>query len=345
MDMLVSAPAPGTRLATTDDTSPPPAFTQNPRTVPGRPVRPASSAAGIGAPSLSTTVCGVPRPAGCLPRRGGAPPWRTDPRASPPDPHAGLPRVASDHGPDRLVGDVEVLCFGVAEQFDHPHPLAQPRRHWRPGGRSHYEEHPGEIERQVEIAVAEPLARHRRDHREQRPLCAARLGQWSILSRRKTGFPTPSRRSSSTIRPGRPKGVVQRRCAAQPSAGHSRNAGPNAAATSRASEVFPTPPGRVESVSQWYHAARCLLVGDRLRVARVKVAEGAALVEPPPGMRLRNEKLNACQVTGLGGWSWRRARVGHPHEGRRSRSGSSGSTRTQGRPPTVAGSRSRGAAK
>ena len=40
------------------------------------------------------------------------------------------------------------------------------------------------------------LARHRRDHLEQRPLCAARLDQWSILSRRRTGFPTPTRRSS-----------------------------------------------------------------------------------------------------------------------------------------------------
>ena len=59
MDVLVTAPAPGIRLASTDDTSPPPAYTYSPRTVPERPVRPLSSAAGNGAPSISTTASGV----------------------------------------------------------------------------------------------------------------------------------------------------------------------------------------------------------------------------------------------------------------------------------------------
>ena len=59
----------------------------------------------------------------------------------------------------------------------HHHPFAQHPRHGRESGRRRDEERPDQVEGEVKIAVAGPLAWSRRDHLEQRRLCAARLGQ------------------------------------------------------------------------------------------------------------------------------------------------------------------------
>ena len=105
-------------------------------------------------------------------------------------PDAGLARVTANDGADRRVaevravgrqpvvddllgdqvldGDLELLFLGVTRELEHLHPIAQRRRHRveHVGGRD--EEDLGQVERDVEVVVAERVVLLRVEHLEQR---------------------------------------------------------------------------------------------------------------------------------------------------------------------------------
>ena len=143
------------------------------------------------------------------------------------DADAGFARVLGDHAADRIVGqsrpgllqpvllalprdqihprDVDLVLFGVAAERDELHAVEQ-RRMDRPElVRGRDEQHLREIDRDLEIVIAEGVVLRRIEHLEQRrrgiPL-DARPTILSISSSMKTGFAEPAVLSAWTSRPG-----------------------------------------------------------------------------------------------------------------------------------------------
>src|SRR6266516_7655332 len=105
-------------------------------------------------------------------------------------PNAGLARVLADDGEERLVADCqllvgqpvrlellryevlardpELLVFGVAREVDHVHAVEQRRRDRLELVRRADEEHLREVERQIEVVIAEVLVLLRIEHLEHR---------------------------------------------------------------------------------------------------------------------------------------------------------------------------------
>ena len=101
-----------------------------------------------------------------------------------------LARVAANHQADRFIGegdglrrqsvvrdllrdevllrDLELLLLGIARQLEHFHPVAQRRRNRVEHVRRRHKQHFRQIERHVEIMIAERVVLLRIEHLEQR---------------------------------------------------------------------------------------------------------------------------------------------------------------------------------
>ena len=150
-----------------------------------------SSSRNCGAPSISTTTSGV-----IVDRRlvafGAAArdlaAERADLALEVAD--AGFARVAANHLPQRVVGerdvlrrqavvldllvdqviarDLQLLFLGVAGELEHFHAVAQRRRNRIEHVRGRDEQHLGQVERHVEVVIAERVVLLRIEHLEQR---------------------------------------------------------------------------------------------------------------------------------------------------------------------------------
>ena len=190
--MSVSEPPPCIRDASTNSTSPPAGVQASPTATPGSLVRfSISSSRNDGAPSMLTIVSGVIDDLGLVP-------FRAAPRDLPAQradlaleiAHAGLARVAADDVANRglreldllgrqpvilhllpdqvLEGDLQLLFLGVAGELEDLHAVAQRRRdRIEDVGRRH-EQDLGQVERHVEIVIAERVVLLGVEHFEQR---------------------------------------------------------------------------------------------------------------------------------------------------------------------------------
>ena len=104
-----------------------------------------------------------------------------------------------------LAGDVELLLLAVAGQLDDLHAVEQRRMNGAQLVRRGDEQHPRQIDRDLEVVVAERVVLRRVQHLEQRRGRVALVSPpviLSISSSMNTGFIEPACFSAWTIRPG-----------------------------------------------------------------------------------------------------------------------------------------------
>ena len=172
-------------------TSPPAGVQARPMATPGCLVRSSiSSSRKRGAPSIATTTSGVTASAVLVAFRappGGFPADRPDLALE--VAHAGLARVSADHAAERgvgkrelfageavvrdllldevLAGNLQLLFFGVPGELEHLHAVAQGRRHRIEHVRGRDEQHLRQVERHVEVVIAERVVLLGIEHLEQ----------------------------------------------------------------------------------------------------------------------------------------------------------------------------------